>query len=342
MSISGHSSVHSMHGPSSTSQLKLDKLVLCRFENLHADVQHVLRTASIIGNIVNSTVLYGVLPRHLKDQMSDCLKSLLNQKWLYQDTDNESLYQFAHPHAHAIIYELTPSSERSHIHKQIADYVEETYFDDKTQFAALSSHYKHCDSDKALHYCVQAVAVILANVVVIFDFEDCLELLQSSFPSCKTSFDVDCLMKMVSDARIALEKFDLNNRPIAPKGFFASLLSGCVGDSGAVAPDESSLLRSSTGSDKSENSGADSENGSDKNYERQAQAYFLTELDKLNDQLCEKYVDVVDSDNAEEAKEWQRHLLGLSSTKSANVVTRFIRTVSVMDSRKGNHKGHFE
>jgi hypothetical protein len=334
--------------PSVRSQLKLDKLVLCRFENLHADVQHVLRTATIIGNTFNSTVLYGVLPRHLKDKMSDSLKSLLNQKWIYQDTDNESLYQLSHPHAHQIIYELTPTSERANIHRQVADYIEETYFEDKTQYAALCYHYQQCDTNKALMYCVQAVTALLNNVSVIFDYAECLELLQGSFVCCKTSFDVDCLMKMVSDARISIEHFDMNLVKPSPRGVMDLLFGSCLGfgdealavqhkrrvSLSAVAPEQSSKGSGRT----DEGSTGESDSTKERGFELQARNYFLNQLDTLNDQLCEKYVDVVDADAVEEAQEWQRVLLGLSN-KTQNVMSRFMRNISAdvlytTDSRK--------
>ena len=76
--MSGNTILVHQSGPQ-RSQVKLDKLVLCRFENLHSHVQHVLRTASIIGMTFNSVVLYSIIPRHLKDQMSDCIKVRTDQ-----------------------------------------------------------------------------------------------------------------------------------------------------------------------------------------------------------------------------------------------------------------------
>uniref|UniRef100_A0A7S3MF79 Guanylate cyclase domain-containing protein n=1 Tax=Spumella elongata TaxID=89044 RepID=A0A7S3MF79_9STRA len=310
------------------SQVKLDKLVLCRFENLHSHVQHVLRTASIIGMTFNSVVLYSIIPRHLKDQMSDCIKALLNQKWLYQDTDNESLYQFAHPHAHQIIYELTPSSERSNTHKAIAAHMEFTCGEDRAQFGAICFHYQHCDTDKALQYAVKAVAVMLESKN-IFEYGDCLDLLFGCFSCCKNSFDVDVLMKLVNDTKNTIERLDLNHNKHAKRSFFDALFS-CSSDTSAVTPEESIQHKASFSSEKMSDGSnrSDPSDLSDKNYELRAKLVFLEQLDKLNDRLCESYVELVDSDDAIEAKEWQRNVLGMSSKNNGNLLSRFARSLS--------------
>jgi hypothetical protein len=189
-------------------QAKLDKLVLCRFENLHPDAQRVLRSASIVGMTFPSIVLFGILPRHLKNQMANHIKTLLNLKWLYQDTDNESLYQFAHPHAHQIIYELTPSSERNQLHRAIGDYMEETYGEDSAHFAQLSYHYKYCDPIKSIQYAVKAVPVLLA-VHSVYEFSDCVSFLSNSMSTCRTPGCVRQMLQLVRDAQLAIERFEI-------------------------------------------------------------------------------------------------------------------------------------
>jgi hypothetical protein len=187
-------------------QVKLDKLVLCRFENLSIDVQRVLRMASIIGMSFTSMVLCGVLPRRLKGQMSNHIKTLTNLKWLYQDTDNESLYQFAHPHAHQIIYELTPSSERNQHHRAIGDYLEETYGDNKSQYAQLSYHYQNCDIDKSMRYAVKALPVLL-SVDSVYDFAECVDFLFFKMECCTRIVDLRTLHQMTNEAKLYIEQF---------------------------------------------------------------------------------------------------------------------------------------
>ena len=320
-------------GTNTHSQVKLDKLVLCRFENLHADVQHVLRTASIIGTTFSIQVLYGVLPSHLKVQMSNCIKNLLAQKWLYQDTDNETLYQFAHPHAHQIIYELTPSSERKLMHQHIGEYIEEVQGEDKACYAQLSYHYQHCNTDKSLRYAVLATTVLLESIEDIFDYGNCIDLLYGSFVCCKNTFDVDVLMKLVNDARASIERFDLNYHQKKSTGIFGMLFSSCLGDTSSVAPYSSSYKDGSSNTypdcddEDAQTLPNDENEEAQSQYERRTKRIMLQQLERLNDQLCEKYVDFVDSNDGEEAKDWQRSLLGLSAKDG--VLSMLMRTLSV-------------
>ena len=138
--------------------------MLGRFNNLFSDVQRMLRTASVIGATFSSKVLGGVLPPQLVELMPAGLDVLLAQKWIYQDAAT-GFFQFANPHVHKVIYQLTPSSERSNLHQLIADHIEETFGEDETQYGALSFHYQYCDTDKALRYCVKATAVQLKTNV---------------------------------------------------------------------------------------------------------------------------------------------------------------------------------
>jgi hypothetical protein len=209
-------------------QVQLDKLVLCRFGNLSTDMQRILRTASILGMTFSGTVLHGVLVPQLRHQLAQCFESLLNQRWLYQDADNETMYQFAHPHAHQIIYELTPPSERTTIHQQIANHMEKIYRDDKSQYGLLSFHYQQCDSDKALMYAAKAIDVLL-QVNSIYDFGDCLDLLSGSVACCRTTHDVDAMMVLVNRARIAIREYNLVAPVAAPQSFLGRLLAVFTG-----------------------------------------------------------------------------------------------------------------
>jgi len=253
--------------------------------------------------------------------LSTTLQALLNQKWLYQDTDNESLYQFAHPHAHQIIYELTPSSERSNTHKAIAAHMEFTCGEDRAQFGAICFHYQHCDTDKALQYAVKAVAVMLESKI-IFEYGDCLDLLFGCFSCCKNSFDVDVLMKLVNDTKLTIERLNLNQRKNAKRSFFDALFS-CSSDSSAVMPEETlqHKLRFSSSDDD------DITDLTDQNYELRAKLVFLEQLDKFNDRLCDSYVDIVDNDDGAEAKEWQRRVLGMGAQDNT-ALNRLVRVFS--------------
>ena len=194
-----------------SQQLQLDKLVLCRFNNLSLDAQRTLRTASVIGLTFTGTLLYNVLPKYLQTHMQVSMDVLLSQKWLYEDTEIPELLQFSHPHAHKIIYQLTPSSERNILHQTIATAMEvelQNKPDDRTQYMALSYHYQYCNSDKAVYYAVQAALVLLDSITVIYDFGEIVELLVATLPSCKTHYDCEVLLMLVARTSMAIEMCD--------------------------------------------------------------------------------------------------------------------------------------
>jgi hypothetical protein len=189
-------------------QAQLDKLVLVRFGGLSSETQRILRTASVIGSSFSGNVLHAVLPTHLQLNMRTSLQTLVNQLWLQQDTDNDQLYVFLHPHAQQVIYELTPSSERNVLYAQIAEYVEGKYGADPAYFTALSHYYLHCDTDKALQYAVKATAVLL-EVHTIYDFADVITLLQNSVQACTTTADVLVVQRLCDNCLAAIEDFNI-------------------------------------------------------------------------------------------------------------------------------------
>ena len=178
----------------SKHKFKLERLVVCRFEKLNAKMQHIFRTASIIGISFSIRILYGILPRQLKSDMTECIRSLLAQKWLFQDLDDEYLYHFAHSYLHGIIYELTPSGERNSVHNEIAEYIEETFSLDPTQYILLTHHYQYSNKIKSLHYCILSIEYILIQEYInIIKYEDIIDLLSTGLSCCKNIYDYEVL-----------------------------------------------------------------------------------------------------------------------------------------------------
>jgi hypothetical protein len=182
------------------TKFKLELLVVCRFEKLTVEVQHVLRTASIIGVHFSTSLLYGVLPTYLQNDMQPYVDALLRQKWIHQDAEDPCMYQFTHPYAHKIIYDLTPSSERNNMHQIIADYIEHTSFNDPTHYALLSSHNTHCNVEKAFHYTFKAVTHLLENGTS-YEIGQCVDLMYDALPLLVTVVDADVLQIMVYNVR---------------------------------------------------------------------------------------------------------------------------------------------
>eukprot|EP01034_Spumella_vulgaris_P027574 gene27574-34317_t len=174
---------------------KLELFVVCRFECLNTDDQKILRSASIIGFRFSRYVLYGILSKNLKSEMYSSLKSLEKHNWIRLSDNNDSEYVFNHSILHDTIYDLTPSSDRQQTHLAIAEYVEEVYTDDPTQFSTLRQHYALCNPLKALEYSMRTALYLLKDTKKI-DFEQILVILKASVLFCKCSADINVLLKV--------------------------------------------------------------------------------------------------------------------------------------------------
>jgi len=298
--------------------------------------QRVLRTASIIGMNFSSDALQGVLPTHLKARQDEFLQMLLHQKWLYQDRDFEHFYRFSHPHAHQIIYELTPSSERCNLHQLIADYIEANFPNDRAQYAPLSYHYQHCDTDKALQYAVKATAVMI-ETDDIYDFGDLLDLLTGLFEGCcDTIYDVEVLQRLVNQARFVIEEFEVSKRTDGAHTWRASLCAAlstfrcCAPHSVyAVSPVKMAnqpleataaalnfRLNDVRDEDEIREMNHETEGG-DINYEARTKRLLLLQIKVFRNQLSRKYVDLSEDSGATVApKNWQKAFLNRGQSKT--------------------------
>ncbi|KAJ1382364.1 hypothetical protein B484DRAFT_26538, partial [Ochromonadaceae sp. CCMP2298] len=183
----------------SRALVKVEQLIMGRFERMAPEVQHVLRMASIIGKgsaIFRESVLeeVGAYSRHLPH----FLHVLQLQRWVTRDPSDQDLLHFAHPYIQKIIYELTPSSERRRTHEAVARYTELAFPDDPEELWCLSLHYRECDSDRSLFFAARAVdhavrqggqqgrgAILLA-----------LDNTMAVVGSCQDAGDIDVLWRM--------------------------------------------------------------------------------------------------------------------------------------------------
>jgi len=188
-------------------RFKLDQLVVCRYENLTMATKHVLRTASILGPAFSRQVLYGVLPRILKPEISGCLVALVQQQWLQQVPNELDSYEFKYDYTHRIVYEITPESERRHMHRTIAKYLEELSAGDPAEASQLAHHFGKCETDKALYYTYQAAVYILLKKAS-FELCDCLDMLFIAVDFCSTVYDVEVLLRVGSDATAKTEAYE--------------------------------------------------------------------------------------------------------------------------------------
>jgi hypothetical protein len=284
---------------SSPHHAQLDKLLLVRFGGLTQDAQRVLRTASVIGVTFTKKVLFEVLPKHLKQNIQENIDTLVHQLWLFEDSDKDGLYAFAHPHAQQVIYELTPSSERNHLYALIAQCVEELHGADPAFFTALSHYYSHCDTDKALQYVVKAEEALL-HVHTIYDFTEAVDLLGTALGLCKTGHDVDVVKQLIESCRLGIQQYSrspksrlLLSQPGTDGWSAMGRFLGCFTDSNRVSPD-----------------GAESSKSAEVllEQERQARDLFLKHLLKLEGQLSSIIIEYDDSSKGK-GKEWQEKFL---------------------------------
>ena len=129
-------------------------------------------------------------------------------------------------------------------------------------------------------------------------------------------------MKLVNDVKVTIESLHLNHNKHVKSSFFGALFS-CSSDTAAVTPEENIQHKLRYFSDDDD----DITDTTDQNYELRAKLLFLKQLDKFNDRLCESYVDIVDSDEGAEAKEWQRRVLGMNA-QSNTALTCLVRAFS--------------
>jgi len=352
--------------PNTQPQVQLDKLILCRFGNLNSDVQRVLRTASIIGITFSLDVLQNVLPQKLQTILQECLQALFNQKWLYQDEWDEYLYQFAHPHAYRVIYELIPSAERNHTHQLIANYIESRCITecngpsgdkgntsgstnnnsesgsnklctDTTQYGVLSFHYQHCDTDKALQYAVKATENMLQGEF-LYEISDCVDLLTGCVSCCKTTYDIEILLKLIDTCRVAVRTFTTqkytyntfsNSTKAPPTSWLkrvGSNLSALVHNivplsytkpsTVYVATDDADttdtpVLHNTTSNKYPNNTNNTNTTTSEDLADKRTKRLLLQQLSRIYDQLHENLNKLRESGSSGEAKEWQVALLAV-------------------------------
>jgi len=264
-------SVHSSHGRNHASETggagaapgggnkksRLELLVVCRFEKMSTECQHVLRTASIIGLTFSKYVLLNVLKGALKAEMQEALHVLMAQRWVYQDSLDHSLFEFAHPYAHGILYQLTPSNERKAIHQATADYLEKNSSDDPTMYSLMAYHNRFCNPEKSLLYTVQATAYLLENHAV-FDLYECVDLLFGALDCCFTQPDVEVLSSLVRDALRKTRKYERKAQLRARQLSKAAMQTAASDRNQAAVTMHTGVTRSTVASTSGKNAAAES------------------------------------------------------------------------------------
>ena len=154
----------------------------------------------------------------------DCLAVLVQQQWLHPMPYRPDFYVFQSNYTHRILYEITPESERRHLHLTIAMYLEELGAGDSNEAAQLAHHFGKCNADKALYYTYQATVRILLQQRASFELCDCLDLLFVAVDFCRTVYDVETLLRVGSDVTTKTLNYqqadDEKRKHVAPKPYW--------------------------------------------------------------------------------------------------------------------------
>ena len=193
---------------SNLNKSRLDQFIVVRFERLPLDYQKILKAASVIGYEFSRYVLYGILSNALKATMYAALKNLMKEHWICKPENSEADYVFNHPLIYDIIYDLTPSSDRTALHKSIAEYYESVNFDDPKFFGEMSRHFAYCNTMKAFEYAVKKADY---SIVEVGDLELACMILNESLKFVSNSIDAEVVLVVLDRARDLFAESDCDD-----------------------------------------------------------------------------------------------------------------------------------
>jgi tetratricopeptide (TPR) repeat protein len=161
----------------------LQELILARFDRLKPAQRRVLQVASVIGKDFNLSVLSAVMNRNTQIPVEAVVSSLLEREFILPKTnDLEDEYTFRHILMSDAIYSTLLRRERSILHGQVGEAIEQIYSDRlESQIELLANHYRWSPQlDQALHYLILAGQKAARNNIHVQArqyFEAALELL---------------------------------------------------------------------------------------------------------------------------------------------------------------------
>ena len=145
--------------------------ILSTTEKLCREDQNILRTASIIGDVFNTAVLYSVLPPKLRSHMLMSINSLVEDQWITEIPTDPGKYIFAHPLFYQTLYDVTPAGERARLHYSIASCLEENHEGNPLFYAQLGLQYGLAKDyrSKATEYFIRAAVYNMSNGPLYYD-----------------------------------------------------------------------------------------------------------------------------------------------------------------------------
>mmetsp|Transcript_15882 Transcript_15882/g.26565 ORF Transcript_15882/g.26565 Transcript_15882/m.26565 type:complete len:472 (+) Transcript_15882:2605-4020(+) len=215
---------------SEKNKTQLENFLVCRMERLSPDQQKIIRAASVIGWKFSRYTLSSILPAHLQEHLSSCLTELLRLQWIREHDDtagkmrgiltggsdddalelsagSESInrhecnhFCFVHPLMQKTLYSLTPASDRSNLHRQIAEYMEELSPEDPESLSLLSRHYKYFNADKAFEYCIRSACTVFSKAAFM-DMPHFLTQIAFSFQFIESVQDAEFILTVLEHGR---------------------------------------------------------------------------------------------------------------------------------------------
>ncbi len=174
----------------------LQGLILARFDRLEPEQRRVLQVASVIGKNFTLAVLDTVIQLNTRLQVEIVIGSLLEREFILpKANEQEEEYTFRHILMSDAIYGTLLRRERSKLHGQVGQVIENLYSDRlDSQVELLANHYRWSPQlEKALHYLLLAGQKAARNNVheqAREHFEAALDLLPKVVHEKKQEIDV--------------------------------------------------------------------------------------------------------------------------------------------------------
>ena len=126
---------------------QLEQSIMTQFDQLSKQQQEILKFASILGTSFDTIILKEILPMSIRRKVDimDEIDTLVDEGFLTAggsgksglnravediDDDENCLYCFSHDLLQRVVVELTPTTQQSKRHRQVAQVYEELYSED--------------------------------------------------------------------------------------------------------------------------------------------------------------------------------------------------------------------
>ncbi|TGK36041.1 adenylate cyclase [Leptospira gomenensis] len=160
----------------------LNDVLLARVDRLQEREKIVLKTASVIGRLINVETLNHLLPVEFRSEIQNILQSLEGLDLTPLEITDPLTYIFKHIVIRDIVYNTLLHSTREDLHRRIAFFIEKENENNVTEMAdILSFHYQQCsDFERAAKYSLMAARKArskYANRDAIYHYSKTLELI---------------------------------------------------------------------------------------------------------------------------------------------------------------------